>query len=244
MVDELQPKIIALCETKLGSGKAIKNLFPEYEVCSSTKKVGQKGLALLVKLQTFKNVLDATSSHLEDIVAARIEMSQCTLRIILGYAPQETEPAEIREQFFTELAIEVSKCKMADEIPIIVGDLNAKIQMVDGEIDAITSNGKYLLDMITTQELEVLNFHQKCEGKWTHVVRTTGSASVLDYVLVGKQLSNTIKEMLIDEQCLFCPFSIRKRNNVDEPQYSDHNAIISKLEISHEKKDAHKPPKS
>ena len=129
---------------------------PDYDICSRTKKIGQKGLAICVKLQTFKSVLDVTSTTHEDILVVRIEMTQCTVCITLGYALQENEPAESREQFFTKLEIEISKCKMAEEIPIVVGDLNSKIKVNNKEIEAMTSNGKFLLELINSQELDVL----------------------------------------------------------------------------------------
>ena len=45
IVEELQPKIMAMCETKLASGQTIKNILPSYQVCSRNKKAGEKGIA-------------------------------------------------------------------------------------------------------------------------------------------------------------------------------------------------------
>ena len=201
-------------------------------------------MAICVKLQTFESVLDVTSTTHEDIIVVRIQMSKFAVRVILGYAPQETEPVELREHFFTELEIEVQNCKFADEVPLVMGDMNAKIESGEGEITALTSNGKLLLELIKNQEIDVLNFHESCVGKWTHVIRTTGSSSVLDYILSDKVISNAAEEILIDEECLFCPFSITKRKNKQHQQFSDHNAIILNLEIPHEKKKQNYVPKS
>ena len=244
IIDRLQPKIVALCETKVPSGKTIKRILPDYEVCSRQQKAGQKGIAICVKLQTFKSVLDVTSTEHEDIITVRIEMANCTIRLILGYAPQETDPVDIREDFFTELEIEISKCKMAEEIPIVMGDMNAKIQVEENIIKALTSNGKHLLEVINNQDLDVMNFHEKCIGKWTHVVRTTGASSVLDYSLISRMISNSVEELLIDEECLFCPFGIVKIKKKEEPKFSDHNAFVLRLTIPHEKKKEPRPAKS
>ena len=98
-------------------------------------------------------------------------MAQCTARVILAYAPQETETVETREEFYTELEIEISKCRMADELPLVLGDLNnAKLIHDDNECKATTPNGRLLLQLIKDQELEVLNFDGRCQGKWTHVI--------------------------------------------------------------------------
>ena len=203
-------------------------------------KSGQKGVAICVKRDTFKSILDVTSSMSKDIVVVRVEMAHEALRIILGYAPQETENAEIREEFFTELEIEIAKCKMVDETPIVVGDMNAKISWNNNNIHAKSGNGKHLAELVGSQELDVLNFHNKCEGKWTHVIRTTNSASVLDYMLTPKMITNTMQQMIIDEECIVCPFSVKFGNK----QYSDHNAIILRLMISFEKRTPAKQPKS
>ena len=67
-------------------------------------------------------------------------------------------------------------------------------------------------------------------------MRTTGASSVLDYIISGKKISSTFEDILIDEQCLFCPFSIKKTKNNTHQQFSDHNPIIFDLKIPHEKK--------
>ena len=126
-MEKLQPKIFALCETKLASGNVIKNLLPNYEVSTRPTKAGQSGLAICVKKQTFASILDVTSSTLNSILVVRIVMKDITVRVILGYSPQETDDPEERETFYSELAVEITKCKMADQLPILVGDMNAKI---------------------------------------------------------------------------------------------------------------------
>ena len=238
IIDKIQPKVIVFNETKLPSGIAMKKLLPEYEVCVRNTKTGKCGVAICVKLQTFKSVLDVTSTNLQDILAVRIEMESCSVRVILGYAPQETEKVDVRENFFTELEIEIAKCNQEDELPLILGDFNAKIETNDNKIKAITSNGKLLTNVISSHSLDVLNFSPKCTGKWTHVIRTTGASSVLDYALTSSELSKHIKELIIDEECVFCPFSVKKK----EQQFSDHNAFIIKMVIEHSKKIV--PPQS
>ena len=49
-------------------------------------------------------------------------------------------------------------------------------------------------------------------------------------------MSDYIKEIIIDEECTFCPFGIKKKKGETTPQYSDHNAIITTCEIPHRKK--------
>ena len=236
IVDKLKPKIFVLCETKLSSGNAIKTLLPEYSVRPKPTKTGKSGLAICTKLQTFKSVLEVTTSSHNDIHAVRICMAEKSVRLILGYAPQETEKVDEREAFYSEFDVEVTNCFMADELPIVIGDLNAKLQKRDEQIEAVSPNGNLLLEVIEKHDLSVLNYDSKCNGKWTHVTRTTGAASVLDYVITCQEIARTVSEIVIDEECLFCPFRIQTIKGNPTPKFSDHNAIITKFHIEHQKK--------
>ena len=165
IIENLAPKVIALCETKLPSDSVIKNMLPDYDINHSPTKVGQSGIVIAVKKQTFNSVLDVTKSSHKNIVVTRIGLDSIAIRVILGYAPQETDYADIREQFFTELEIEINESKICGDIPIILGDMNAKIVMEEIEIKSVTPNGKLLLDLISDQNLNVLNFNKLCKGK-------------------------------------------------------------------------------
>ena len=240
-VDKLNPQIIVLCETKLATANAVKKLFPEYEICTRPTKAGKSGLAICIQKEFFQSILDVTTSCLDDILTVRISKGGDAIRVILGYAPQENETVDVREAFFTELEIEISKCKMAEEQPLVFGDMNSKINLTDGSITHESPNGKLLLEMIKNQDLDVLNYHSECRGKWTHVIRTTGASSVLDYILSPQELTKSVDEILIDEECLFCPFRVKKVKGAAEAQFSDHNAIISKFHITNQKVKKIKP---
>lgn len=236
IVDKLQPKIVIMCETKLPSGSAVKKILPEFEVCAKPTKAGKSGLVICVKLQTFQSILDVTTTPHINILAVRITMAEFAVRIILGYAPQENDKAEEREEFFTEMDVEITNSMMAGELPLVIGDMNSKINKDGDQIKYSSSNGKFLMEMVENHELEILNFNPKCFGKWTHVVRTSGASSVLDYATTCSKLVECTSSITIDEECLLCPFGVKKRKGVAEPQFSDHNAIILKMSIPHEKK--------
>ena len=187
-MEQLDPKIVLLCETKLPSDQIIKKLLPGYEVNSKTTKCGQSGLAIAVRNQTFNSVLDVTSTSHSDILVTRVGFSTCATRIILGYAPQETDTVEVREQFYTELGIELTLCKMAGDLALLAGDLNAKIENANGKTLAKSPNGKLLAESIHHQNMKILNFDNRCTGKWTHVIRTIGASSVTDYVAISIEM--------------------------------------------------------
>ena len=85
-----------------------------------------------------------------------------------------------------------------------------------------------------------MNFSEKCQGKWTHVIRTTDKKSVLDYVIVTKEMEEYINEVVIDEELLCTPFRVVTHNKKARSQYSDHNSIVTRLEVKGEKYAGHK----
>ena len=76
-----------------------------------------------------------------------------------------------------------------------------------------------------------MNFNNKCDGKWTHEIRTTGSTSVLDYVAIDGPLEKQVTGMLIDEDAIYCPFRVTTKNGVKSTTLSDHNSIILNIKI-------------
>ena len=238
IVSDVNPKVFALCETKLPSGGTLKAAFPDYEICFRPTKAGKSGIAIGVKKQTFSSILDVTSTPHNGILAIRITMAEKSVRIILGYAPQETDNRENREAFFTELGIEITNCLAENDLPIVIGDLNAKISQRpnDNVLEGVTSNGRLLIEVIENHELDVLNFHPKCTGKWTHVTRTTGASSVLDYLITCRDITRFVDTITINEDCVLCPFWLEKKRGAVEPHYSDHNPIIATFHIAHQAK--------
>lgn len=95
IIERQQPDIIALCETKLAENS--KGLVEEtlnkkqYKITNRFTKAGKEGLTLAVKHNTFQTTLDVTHSQLKTILAVRLSTGTCSIRAILGYAPQETD---------------------------------------------------------------------------------------------------------------------------------------------------------
>ena len=153
------------------------------------------------------------------------------MRVVVAYGPQENESIENKDEFFRDLSIEVEACKVNGDKLMVVGDLNSKLECVDEKITPLSSNGKYLEKIVRNSNLKVLNFGDKCTGKWTHVIRKSNQKSVIDYIIVDEELSGMVSEMIIDEECLYTPFRRVTENDNTRAQYSDHNTIITKFQI-------------
>ena len=188
----MKPDLIALCETRVGSIKPIENTFREYRVIGKCPCLGQGGVAIAAKKGWFSEFLEVSTSINKNITVGRLKIGSHTLRIILGYAPQETADEELCEDFFTDLAIEVQTAVSNNETPVLLGDMNAKIEAEESNpaiIQPKSRNGRIMVDLLTdTCNLKVVNSSKKCSGKWTHVVRTSLASSVLDYVMVTRHV--------------------------------------------------------
>ena len=92
------------------------------------------------------------------------------------YGPQETCPIEEQTAFFEELSIEINNADMLNDNPIVVGDLNAKVEYRSNNISPLSSNGKLLKEVAEENNLNVLNFHPKCMGKVDKIYREERSS--------------------------------------------------------------------
>ena len=76
---------------------------------------------------------------------------------------------------------------------ILVGDFKGKIGTDENEITngdtSITTNVRRIRSMVRTLNLDILNKHAKCEGKWTRVsTENCNEKSIIDYAICSKTL--------------------------------------------------------
>ena len=132
------------------------------------------------------------------------------LRVIVGHAPQETDPVEKRQEFYEELSVQIERCLTSGDELIVLGDLNVRIGIENCAVVPLNQspNGKELSEIIQKHSLKVANFHQNCTGKWTRIQNCrdgTRKKSVLDYILLQKHLFDELVEVQIDEEKIYCP---------------------------------------
>ena len=163
ILDNTQPDIVTLNEIKIRHPGKIQAFFKERGYDLLTRINGGIAIAALSKFK----IINVTTSHNTNLLAGLIR--NLNIRIIAGYGPQETVSKEDREFFFNELSTEVLKSTNSGNDPIIIGDLNAKIESVDSIVKPKSSNGELLSELLKEHELEVLNFSLNCTGQWTRV---------------------------------------------------------------------------
>ena len=126
------------------------------------------------------------------------------IRTINCYGPQENLALESRRDFFVELEKRIISAKSENKMICIECDANSKLgnSWIVGDPHDISANGKLLGEIITRQNLVVVNSTEKCQGLITRYKKTVNGEekSVLDYFIVCQELfQNTIK-MTVDEE--------------------------------------------
>ena len=80
-----------------------------FEIVEKSLKVGKEGLMIGVKKGSFTSIREVTDTELDNLLTVKITFPSVTIRIILGHAP-ESDPLELRREFYEELEVQVERC--------------------------------------------------------------------------------------------------------------------------------------
>ena len=124
--------------------------------------------------------------------------------IINAYGPQEDSyNKDDIYKFWQELEQEIVSAKEENCLLVIELDANAKLgkEIIRNDPHSATENGKILLDIVTRQNLTVVNAMEVCEGVITRerVTKARIEKAVIDFVLVCGDMKEFVKSMLVDE---------------------------------------------
>ena len=126
ILSKTEPTIVVLCEIKLANVNKVKEIMDkEYEVIHRCIKSGKGGIVIAAKRNIFASFIDITNSENKNILVGRVALGAKFLRIIAGYAPQEEDLKEVREEFFEDLSMEITKSKLSDDEFMIIGGKTA-----------------------------------------------------------------------------------------------------------------------
>ena len=159
-----------------------------------------------------------------------LNLDKFKLRIICGYAPQETAPTEKKIKFWGDIDHQVDDADLNGAAVVIQMDSNSWLgdELIKGDPNKINNNGKRVEDfMKRNPNIHLINGTDKCKGTITRQRQTVTrkEESVLDLFLVSKSLEPFIKEMVIDHERKF-PL-VTKAN-----KSSDHFTTFLDLSVS------------
>ena len=139
-------------------------------------------------------------------------------RVGLYYSDQELRtPKKKAEENYQNFTSEIKQIRKMGEI-LLMGDFNAKAVK-----QQTSMNGTLLNKMINDLDLVMLNSSNKCEGFYTRInAKIPDEKSVLDYIIVTKQLYEDVLTMKIFEM---------GEHKVEGKIPSDHYTISLKLNV-------------
>ena len=204
-VNQSDADIVALSETHWQEGHPGKHLvgFKRF-VCQRSildKKGG--GIAVFVR-----NSISSYEWVANDLPGNRellwVILQSKNREVALGTVYMAVDQAcELNQEIEERLVSDVSVHSAAHRIILLQGDFNGHIEERDGGITGYkhkaNRNGQRVLKLAAEQNLSILNFSEKCSGKWTRM-RAGQQPSIIDYVLVDQNSEHLIKSVHIDDQ--------------------------------------------
>ena len=176
-----------------------------------------------------------------ELIVVEAIISDREVRIISGYGPQECWPVEERLPFFHALEEEITKAGLAGKSIIVSFDANSKLgpEWIPNDRHKQSPNGAVLAGIIKRHALVVAN---SLKGKSSGVItrnRTTvdgDEKSTIDFVIISSDMVDKVVSVKIDEDKTNCLTSITKSKNGTRVIKSDHNTIITNLQVNWNKK--------
>ena len=225
----LKPQVALISETQLATNAGIKIEGYTFFGRAREHKAGG-GVGIFVDNEIKGSAAPHTSSRGIEILWISVKRrNACPAFIGVYYGKQESEGRkEDIESEFSDLTEEVIEMQNEGEVLLFM-DANAKIGLMG---EAISRNGKLLIQMISETSLQVVNKSQKCKGLITRQNRKKPQErSAIDLLLTSHNAEEWIQGMSIDEDG---DYRTRGKNE------SDHNSIIVKVAMKnfeHTRKD-------
>ena len=207
-INHFKPSCINIQESKLRFCGTIK--LQGYEIFENIREGLCGGLLTAVDKDICPVLISSGDEKFEAIIV-QVKIGSSDLRIFNCYGPQElgqaqrsaAEQGEKINAFWQELEQEVIKAYDDGCLILIEMDANAKVgsKVIKNDPNAMSENGRLLLDLVDRQNLRILNSSSKCEGVITRQRTTVDRVeqSVIDYLITCEELFSYLQSMLIDE---------------------------------------------
>ena len=208
----------------------------EYEIFEAIRSNKQGGGTMIGVHKALRPMLVREYSKNFELLCVDVKINNHEIRVISGYGPQETWIEDDRLPFFVALEDEICKAVLAG-LPIFVQmDANSKLgpNLIPNDPHNQSQNGKLLSDILERHNLSVVNGTDKCNGLITR--QRKDEKSVIDFVIVSKDIFDNIDRLLIDEErnhALTRYYKSKKHINVHQ---SDHNVMITSLNFKWNKR--------
>ena len=213
----------------------------DWEIFESIRKKEYGGTMIGVHQGLNPILIEEFSGDFE-LLIVEISISGKKVQIMSGYGPQECWPLDKRLPFFEALESSITKAGLAGKSILISLDANSKLgpAWIPNDIHAQSPNGKILAGILERHALVVANcLEGKSQGTVTRKRTTVDGIekSTIDFVILSSDLVEYVVSVTTDEARDHCLTSCLKTNKGAKIVTSDHNTIITKLDMKCEKKE-------
>ena len=222
-----------LQETKLGSKDELK--IQNYQVFQKNRNVYGGGLLTAVEVG-LNPMLISTKNEDAEVLTIQLEVNHFKIRVINGYGPQDDDSLQNKLKFWMALDQEVLAAKSENCMVLIQMDANAKVgrSVITNDPNNLTdNNGQQMLELVSRHELAILNADARCRGTITRhrVSKKSEEKSILDYMLVCKDLYQHFESMMIDEERSLT----LTKYTTSKTTKSDHNPMFARFKVEYRK---------
>ena len=237
LINRFKPSAITVQESKMNKPGMIK--IPGYQVFEKVRKNRKGGGILTAAVDDIKPILVSNGEDGNEILTIQVEIGSKKLRIINAYGPQEDDENQRILGFWQNLEAEVMNSKDNDCLTLVEMDANAKVGMevIKNDPHSTTNNGKFLLDLVSRQNMFIGNAEELCTGTITRErkVEKNTEKSVIDYILMCDKMQKFLTEMVIDEERIHVLHRYLKTKSGRKMITSDHNIMFSRFSIEFSK---------
>ena len=224
---------------KMGSIKV-----DDYQIFEKIRPGLGGGLLTAVKL-SLSPVLISPCNDEADILVVQCQADNTKIRVINGYGPQESEQLANKLTFWSSLEQEII-CAKNEQCAILVQlDANAKVgnTVIQGDPNAMSENGKMLLNLVERENLFIQNISPLCNGLITRqrVTSIGEERSILDYLLTCEVLNGYLEKMFIDDAQIFSLTKYASTKGIQKIVKSDHNLMVAFFNIQFQISNVKKP---
>ena len=222
--------ICCISETLLAEGEDIH--IDGYKGITKSRKKDGGGVMILIRNDITPHVdipeEKPVDNHME-IIWIRTK-SKPPIHIGAYYGKQENCNMDVITEEYENLTGSISGKINSNNELILLGDFNAKLEIVHNEVVQKQSrNGNLLQALLETTHMRAINISESHVGTWTRInMRNANEKSVIDYTITTDNLNDRIVESETDENNTL---------NINGKHPTDHRAITMTLQM----KRAHKP---
>ena len=233
LLQETNPKVFCAVETHL-AGKEEKMEFEGYATHRLDGTNDSKGILIAIKEE-----LESVTVELEDFTEVgqikwlKIDNTRVKLRLGVVYAPQESRTLNKElKKMYENIEKNAAEAEEERSLFVVMGDFNCKVgSYIRGNNETVTKGGRLLMKMTSNNDLDIVNTSEKTEGLWTRIQGK--EMSVLDYVVVNKEVTHKINSLEIDEDRLYGIYREADSKRV----YTDHNTMTLEMRIETRRKE-------